>query len=146
MRLLQTHDLHFREFADNEIPKYAILSHTWGPSVEEVTFQELQNPNQYVRRKAGYEKILRCAEKASLLGYMYVWIDTCCIDKRSSAELSEAINSMYAWYKNSDICFAHLADVERHSFVSRRQTTPNNLRSCVNLETNNKEKFKRSNQ
>ncbi|KAL5905981.1 hypothetical protein ACKVV1_010394 [Pyricularia oryzae] len=29
----------------------------------------------------------------------YVWVDICCIDKTSSAELSEAINSMFRWYE-----------------------------------------------
>jgi hypothetical protein len=40
------------------------------------------------------------------------WIDTCCIDKTSSAELSEAINSMYMWYQNSQVCYAYLSDVD----------------------------------
>jgi hypothetical protein len=40
----------------------------------------------------------------------YVWIDTCCIDKTSSAEFTEAINSMYRWYQKADICYAHLED------------------------------------
>jgi len=44
-------------------------------------------------------------------GYEWVWIDTYCIDKSSSAELSEAINSMFGWYKKSAICYAYLADV-----------------------------------
>jgi len=38
-------------------------------------------------------------------------IDTCCIDKKSSAELSEAINSMYKWYEKSEKCYAYLEDV-----------------------------------
>jgi len=42
----------------------------------------------------------------------YLWIDTCCIDKSSSAELSEAINSMYRWYEESNVCYAYLEDVE----------------------------------
>jgi hypothetical protein len=42
----------------------------------------------------------------------YIWIDTCCIDKSSSAELSEAINSMYRWYEESEVCYAYLEDVE----------------------------------
>jgi hypothetical protein len=43
---------------------------------------------------------------------LYLWIDTCCIDKSSSAELSEAINSMYRWYEESNVCYAYLEDVE----------------------------------
>jgi len=62
--------------------------------------------------KAGYTKIERCCDQAVGDGFEYVWIDTCCIDKSSSAELSEAINSMYMWYKNAKVCYAYLADVE----------------------------------
>jgi hypothetical protein len=34
------------------------------------------------------------------------------IDKLSSAELSEAINSMFRWYQQAGICYAYLSDVE----------------------------------
>ncbi|EIW51976.1 uncharacterized protein TRAVEDRAFT_86572, partial [Trametes versicolor FP-101664 SS1] len=44
-------------------------------------------------------------------GYRLVWIDSCCIDKASSSELSEAINSMFEWYSEADVCYAYLADV-----------------------------------
>jgi hypothetical protein len=43
----------------------------------------------------------------------HIWIDTCCIDKSSSAELSEAINSMYDWYAASQVCYAYLENIER---------------------------------
>jgi hypothetical protein len=42
----------------------------------------------------------------------WAWVDTCCIDKKSSAELSEAINSMYAWYAEAAACYAYLSDVQ----------------------------------
>ncbi|KAL8925514.1 MAG: hypothetical protein Q9208_003405 [Pyrenodesmia sp. 3 TL-2023] len=61
---------------------------------------------------SGYRKIKGCCELARIQGYPYVWIDTCCIDKKSSAELSEAINSMYAWYARSAICYVYLSDVK----------------------------------
>ncbi|KAI1794542.1 heterokaryon incompatibility protein-domain-containing protein, partial [Ganoderma leucocontextum] len=44
-------------------------------------------------------------------GYRYIWIDSCCIDKTSSSELSEAINSMHRWYRDASVCYAFLADV-----------------------------------
>ena len=47
---------------------------------------------------------------------MGVWVDTCCIDKRSSAELSEAVNSMYRWYEDAQVCYAYLHDVSGPSF------------------------------
>ncbi|PIL35327.1 hypothetical protein GSI_02052 [Ganoderma sinense ZZ0214-1] len=56
-------------------------------------------------------KIRRACEIARLHGYDYCWIDSCCIDKTSSSELSEAINSMYSWYGRAAICYAFLADV-----------------------------------
>lgn len=108
MRLLHTQTLELEEFLENATPAYAILSHTW--EQEEVTYQDMQGP--VGKQKAGYTKIRRCCEQAAQDGYEYVWIDTCCIDKGSSAELSEAINSMYVWYKNAKTCYAYLADVE----------------------------------
>ncbi|KAK3301726.1 heterokaryon incompatibility protein-domain-containing protein [Chaetomium strumarium] len=108
MRLLKTRDLEFEEFANDEHrPPYAILSHTWGP--DEVTFAHRvgrQDP-----AKAGYAKIHGCCKIAESEGFQYVWIDSCCIDKSSSAELSEAINSMFQWYRDAAICYAYLSDV-----------------------------------
>lgn len=69
---------------------------------------------QHAKRRlkgAGHDKIAACCRQAKAEGYDYVWVDTCCIDKRSSAELSEAINSMFDYYKNADICYVLLADV-----------------------------------
>jgi hypothetical protein len=76
---------------DDDIPKYAILSHTWG--AEEVTFRDLIDGTG--ESKAGYDKIRFCAQQAANDGLQYFWVDTCCIDKSSSAELQEAINSMF---------------------------------------------------
>ena len=49
--------------------------------------------------------------------------DLCCIDKTSSAELSEAINSMYRWYQESGVCYAYLADVPPNAFSKSRWFT-----------------------
>ena len=64
-----------------------------------------------IRQRDGYQKIFQSCEQARKDGYEWLWVDTCGIDKRSSAELSEAINSMYRWYENSRLCYAHLHDV-----------------------------------
>jgi hypothetical protein len=40
-----------------------------------------------------------------------MYADTCCIDKRSSAELQEAIDSMFEWYRDSETCHICLDDV-----------------------------------
>lgn len=107
MRLLNTESLEFKEFFDSQIPEYAILSHTWGD--EEVTFQEFRKGKR--QDSQGYAKIRQCCVLAASRGFQWVWIDTCCIDKKSSAELSEAINSMYRWYSEAGECYAYLSDV-----------------------------------
>ncbi|KAI4131529.1 MAG: hypothetical protein LQ338_001163 [Usnochroma carphineum] len=107
MRLLNTSSLTLHDFYDKAIPPYAILSHTWG--AEEVTFQNLDK--QSSKALAGYTKIVDCCALALSDGWQYVWVDTCCIDKKSSAELSEAINSMYQWYKNAEVCYVYMVDV-----------------------------------
>jgi hypothetical protein len=109
MWLLDTTSLALSAFFDENTPYYAILSHTWGP--EEVSFQDIQGPHERILNKAGYKKIQKCCAKALEAGFKYVWIDTCCIDKTNSVELSEAINSMFRWYQNSSTCYAYLEDV-----------------------------------
>lgn len=99
--------LSWEEFTKDDIPPYAILSHTWG--AEEVTFADLTNG--CARNKAGYRKISFCGEQAARDKLRYFWVDSCCIDKSSSAELSEAINSMFRWYQQSEICYVYLCDV-----------------------------------
>ncbi|KAJ9653327.1 hypothetical protein H2198_007469 [Neophaeococcomyces mojaviensis] len=106
MRLIDTKSLCLHEFT-SQPPPYAILSHTWGS--EEASFQDFTNGK--FKSKAGHQKISKFCQKAAEDGWQYAWIDTCCIDKTSSAELSEAINSMFTWYKNAGMCFAYLDDV-----------------------------------
>ncbi|OBZ69015.1 hypothetical protein A0H81_11370 [Grifola frondosa] len=91
-------------------PPYAILSHVWRE--EEVLFHHVQHLEN-AKKLLGFYKILGCCAKAMQDGYEWVWIDTCCIDKTSSSELSEAINSMYAWYNKSQVCYAYLDDMPR---------------------------------
>lgn len=99
-----------RELLGNDIPKYAILSHTWGKDVEEeVSFSDLIDGTG--QSKPGYDKIRICGEKARSDGLHYFWIDTCCINKSNNTELSEAINSMFQWYRNATKCYAYLTDV-----------------------------------
>ncbi|OAG09555.1 uncharacterized protein CC84DRAFT_1137308 [Paraphaeosphaeria sporulosa] len=163
MRLIDVDTLEIKAFSEQDVPDYAILSHTWG--ADEVTFQEMSLitrmnsvsqafssqrsddsregnagrvyesgavmvamemlvhggwgagtnvPNtseEALMRREGYCKIIQSAKEAKSLGYQWVWIDTCCIDKTSSAELQESINSMYKWYKESSICLVYLNDV-----------------------------------
>jgi hypothetical protein len=112
MRLLDTKTLELHEFLGDteskEFPRYAILSHTWGE--EECSLREMSLPE--VTQRAGFRKIKYCCEQAVKDGLQWVWVDTCCIDKTSTAELSEAINSMFRWYRQSAVCYVYLADVE----------------------------------
>ncbi|KAF2452109.1 hypothetical protein P171DRAFT_324263, partial [Karstenula rhodostoma CBS 690.94] len=163
MRLIDVDTLEIKAFSEQDVPGYAILSHTWGP--DEVTFQEMSLitrmrsvsqaftsqrsddsqegdvssvydsgaimvamemlvhggwgagmnvPNtteEALMGREGYRKIVQSAKEAKNLGYQWIWIDTCCIDKTSSAELQESINSMYKWYKESSICLVYLNDI-----------------------------------
>ncbi|PNP44229.1 hypothetical protein TGAMA5MH_03835 [Trichoderma gamsii] len=127
MRLLDAKTLELVDILDDDVPPYAIVSHTWGD--EEVTIQQLRRLGGYLhlassspkpldkkRRailsKRGYVKIAGAARLAVSRGLDYLWFDSCCIDKSSSSELSEAINSMYLWYEQSAECYAYLSDVE----------------------------------
>ncbi len=106
MRLLNCKTLSFEEFVQ-DIPRYAILSHTWGD--EEVSLGDMKSDATASQLK-GYEKISATCRIAQEQGLDYAWVDTCCIDKSSSAELSEAINSMFAWYRDAAVCYAWLSD------------------------------------
>ncbi|GAW23120.1 hypothetical protein ANO14919_126700 [Xylariales sp. No.14919] len=89
--------------------EYAILSHVWEEN--EIIFEDIiVDDSVQSKRRASRHKIHKACEQAAKDGYPYIWIDTCCIDKRSSAELSEAINSMFAWYRDAAICYAYLND------------------------------------
>jgi len=196
MRLLNISTREVEEFLDNNIPQYAILSHTWG--LEEVTLHEMQALARYRRSqqepninthmvprsakdpeamklmllstmllafrgnrlrfdhparlpaltngdetedcdggyvpvvsassrhpyetKAGYSKIAYACGQAGKDGYQYLWVDTCCIDKRSSAEVCEAVNSMYSWYQRAAVCYAYLEDVHFDDYTEGYMT------------------------
>ncbi|KAF4998315.1 hypothetical protein FDECE_11832 [Fusarium decemcellulare] len=116
MRLINAETLQLHEFHGENIPPYAILSHTWGD--EEVTFQDWQD-HAAAAAKAGFTKIQGACSQTLQEDLKWVWVDTNCIDKTSSAELTEAINSMFAYYQRSVICFAYLSDVPTASSMDR---------------------------
>ena len=111
MRLLECSYGKFQLTTDlvRDIPRYAILSHTWGPDTEEVTFRDLVDGTG--EGKIGYKKIRFCAEQAERDGLQYFWVDTCCIDKSNNNELSTAINSMFRWYRNAARCYVYLSGI-----------------------------------
>jgi hypothetical protein len=115
IRLIDTTTFQMRVFVGEKIPNYAILSHTWVDD-EEVDFQEMTaiacDRRHPATLKSGYTKIRSTCEEARRHNIKYVWVDTCSIDKSSSAELSEAINSMFKWYRNAEVCYVFLSDLE----------------------------------
>ncbi|KAF1817088.1 HET-domain-containing protein, partial [Eremomyces bilateralis CBS 781.70] len=110
MRLINARTLHLEDFFGPEFPPYAILSHTWCD--EEVSLQDWQDPEKRTASTKGAEKIRNACKQTLTWDLEYIWVDTNCIDKSSSAELSEAINSMYMWYRDSHVCFTFLEDFE----------------------------------
>jgi hypothetical protein len=82
-----------------------------GPPEDEVLFQDITYGVEYAKLKNAFTKLQYTCHQAQQDGLEYCWIDTCAIDKRSSAELQEAINSMYRWYQNAEVCYAYLSDV-----------------------------------
>ncbi|KAF1810813.1 HET-domain-containing protein [Eremomyces bilateralis CBS 781.70] len=91
------------------IPPYAILSHTWGSNSDEVTFKDVVDGTG--NNKAGYQKLIFCGDQAKSDSLSYFWVDTCCIDKSDTNELTKAINSMFRWYQNAARCYVYLSDV-----------------------------------
>ncbi|KAI0741538.1 heterokaryon incompatibility protein-domain-containing protein, partial [Daedaleopsis nitida] len=108
---------------DAKSKAFAILSHVWNQGGEQ-SFADIQNLQKSIvartGRVAGHDrsiwykttdKIRNFCAFARKHGHQRVWVDTCCIDKSSSAELSEAINSMYDWYNRARVCYVYLPDV-----------------------------------
>ena len=119
MRLLKINNnnsFSLTTFVGSNIPSYAILSHTWEADNQELTFQDVINETG--RNKTGYRKIQFCGDQAKKDGLEYFWVDSCCIDKTSSAELSEAINSMFRWYQNAVKCYVYLSDISTSDVIS----------------------------
>jgi hypothetical protein len=130
MRLIDTSTLKLETF-HGSVPIFVILSHTWGEG--EVSFDDIDK--SYAQHMLGYRKIQACCRQARNDGFEYLWIDTCCIDKkyadavafrflcsrscRSSADLSENINSMWRYYKEVKLCYAYLTDVWSNEDPSR---------------------------
>ncbi|KAF4879951.1 Vegetative incompatibility protein HET-E-1 [Colletotrichum siamense] len=126
MFLLNTKTLHLESIKDPSKERYAILSHTWGEN--EVSFKDLQNFSR-AKTQAGFAKINRTCELALERGLEYAWVDTCCINKDSSAELSEAINSMFSWYQRAAVCFVWLEDLAPFHEATEPSPSSENLTS-----------------
>ena len=90
MRLINIKTLQLETFDNwDTVPPYAILSHTWEDG--EVLFHDIST--DLSKEKKGWSKILGSCMEAEKLGIFYLWVDTCCIFKESSAELSERVST-----------------------------------------------------
>jgi hypothetical protein len=115
MRLINTANLTLTEHPDSRLPDsgYAVLSHRWLASDEEVTFEDFQSSQDVSRisDKNGFWKLQGFCSIARSRGYDFAWSDTCCINKSSSTELGSALNSMFRWYPEAKLCIVYLEDV-----------------------------------
>ncbi|CAI6339354.1 unnamed protein product [Periconia digitata] len=109
MRLLNCSTLQFEDVTSANQQTYSILSHTWHKN--EVLYGPLSDYKD-PKYEEGMKKILGACKIALRDQFKHIWIDTCCIDKKSSAELSEAINSMYTWYSKAKRCYVYLKDFD----------------------------------
>lgn len=109
MRLLNVYTLEFSEYSA-DVPKYAIASHRWKAGTE-ATIKEVRNKRN--TEKDGYVKVQSFASyvREHVCNVEWLWIDTCCVNQDSSQEVTEAVNSMFRWYSNAEVCLAYLADV-----------------------------------
>ncbi len=112
MKFDERRELTLTEDLVDDIPPYAILSHTWGADKDEVTFDDIRTGAG--KNKVGYGKLQFCREQARKDKLEHFWVDTCCIDKANHVELSEAITSMFRWYHNAVKCYVYLPDVSAH--------------------------------
>ena len=132
MRLLHTKTAAFCEVTNPSKVRYAILSHIWSRAGE-MSYQDVELLRREFDEMSSTsflstlpEKIQHACRLARTDGFSYIWIDTCCIDKTSSAELSEAINSMFQWYASAAVCYAYLEDAE----YSRERPTGPSITTC----------------
>ena len=110
LRQVMDVDVQASSGANTPLYRYAALSHRWEDGDEEISFDDV-TAGSPSRKKKGWYKYSKCQEQAKADGLDHVWIDTCCIDKRSSAELQEAINSMYDIYERATVCYVYMRDV-----------------------------------
>ncbi|KAK1475973.1 hypothetical protein CTAM01_15544 [Colletotrichum tamarilloi] len=109
---------------------YAILSHRWQPS--EIKFNEFLDHTEELKNGAGplplcLDKIRGACATARNKGYNWMWIDSCCIDKSSTTEETESINSMFKWYRDAKLCIVYLSDVEVNTTLAEAELKANPL-------------------
>ncbi|KAI5357718.1 Putative NACHT nucleoside triphosphatase, heterokaryon incompatibility [Septoria linicola] len=109
MRLLNVHTLELEDFL-HDVPHYVVASHRWALG-DEATTQDVKNKRNM--HKSGYQKVAGFARyvRERIDNIDWIWIDTCCVNQDSSQEVTEAVNSMFRWYTEAELCIAYLIDV-----------------------------------
>ncbi|KAI1840465.1 hypothetical protein JX265_012856 [Neoarthrinium moseri] len=125
MRLINVATMEMEEFL-GDCPPYTILSHTWGG--RETSYEDFRLADNSLRRS--FSKVQNVSRIAEEHGLSYCWIDTCCIDKSSAAEVVEAINSMYQMYERSASCCVYLADLSPGLSLYDEQSITSALSKC----------------
>ena len=91
--------------------KWIMFSHTW--EGKEPTFLDVNRVGsiEELDKSSLNDKLRRFCQTVCEDGYRWAWSDTCCIDKSTSAILSQSLISMYTWYAEAAATLVHLADV-----------------------------------
>ncbi|KAG2749101.1 hypothetical protein P692DRAFT_20496396 [Suillus brevipes Sb2] len=87
-----------------------LLSHRWEGT--EALLHDIQDKVVYeLNELGGIAKLQSFCKIVRDAGYLWAWMDTCCIDRRSNTELQESVNSMFVWYHHSALTIVYLCDV-----------------------------------
>ncbi|CEJ93232.1 hypothetical protein VHEMI08840 [[Torrubiella] hemipterigena] len=118
MKLLQIQTSRIIEILPPNIPKYAILSHTWDvvtklPPPAAIQWAVDVQSKKYL---ALLPKIIEASRLALEQGIDYLWTDWLCIDSSSSASLEKAVNGALSLLQQCALCIVHLDDLEKDSF------------------------------
>jgi hypothetical protein len=123
MRLIHTEKREVHDFLDAlSIPRYVALSYSW--AADEVGRGDLRDTS-LASEKLSLQKLKEFCREAGNLSFEWLWVDTVCVDRSSTAELSEAINSMFKWFRQSGACIVYLSDVD---YVGNVQEQEKNIR------------------
>ncbi|KAK2742724.1 het and ankyrin domain protein [Colletotrichum kahawae] len=120
MRLLHCLQQKIYHFTYPPSVQYAIFSHTWSSPHDDEWLS--YTPAGQRSHSTKQDIIRRVCNLALSHNLQYVWIDEACIDKSSSADVSETINSLPKYFQRATICFAFLVDLPCGTAVPCRDT------------------------
>ncbi|KAG1817516.1 uncharacterized protein BJ212DRAFT_1269921 [Suillus subaureus] len=89
---------------------WVMLSHRWGE--KEPLLHDIQDKVVYELDPVdSTTKLQSFCEITRDAGFLWAWMDTCCIDQKNNVELQKSVNSMFVWYHNSALTIVYLSDV-----------------------------------